>query len=38
VNPAGFIRGANHNWPVIASVPDATLEKNPPAGLTQGPQ
>jgi YHS domain-containing protein len=37
-NPAGFIRGANHNWPVIASVPDATLEKNPPAGLTQGPQ
>ena len=37
-NPAGFIRGANHNWPTIASLPDATLEKNPPAGLTQGPQ
>jgi YHS domain-containing protein len=37
-NVPGFIRGANHNWPTIASLPDATLEKNPPAGLTQGPQ
>jgi YHS domain-containing protein len=33
---AGYIRGANHNWAVIASLPDSELESNPPEGLTQG--
>jgi YHS domain-containing protein len=33
---AGYIRGANHNWPLIASLADAQLESNPPEGLTQG--
>ena len=32
----GFIRGANHNWPIIAGVPDAELVANPPEGLTLG--
>jgi YHS domain-containing protein len=32
----GYIRGANHNWPIIAGVPDAELEANPPEGLTLG--
>lgn len=35
-NTEGFIRGADHNWPVIASLPDAQLEANPPEGLTLG--
>lgn len=34
----GFIRGANHNWPIIESVADASLESAPPSGLTQGAQ
>ena len=33
---AGFIRGANHNWPIIASLTDVVLAANSPAGLTQG--
>ena len=33
---AGFIRGANHNWPIIANLPDAELESNPPEGITLG--
>ena len=33
---AGYIRGANHNWAIIASLPDSELEANPPEGLTQG--
>ena len=33
---AGYIRGANHNWPIIANVPDAELEANPPEGLSLG--
>lgn len=32
----GFIRGADHNWPIIVSLPDAQLVSNPPEGLTQG--
>ena len=32
----GFIRAANHNWPIIADVPDAELVANPPEGLTLG--
>jgi len=35
-NTAGYIRGANNNWPIIASLTDAELEANAPAGLTQG--
>ena len=35
-DPEGYIRGADHNWPIIANVPDAELEASPPAGLTQG--
>ncbi len=37
-NPEGFIRGANHNWPIMAEVPDSQLESDPPSGLTQGAQ
>lgn len=33
---AGYIRGANHNWPIIAGIPDAELEANPPEGLSLG--
>ena len=33
---AGYIRGADNNWPIIAGVPDAELEANPPEGLTLG--
>jgi YHS domain-containing protein len=32
----GFIRGADHNWPIIAGIADAELEANPPEGLTLG--
>ncbi len=32
----GFIRGADHNWPIIAGLPDAELVANPPEGLTLG--
>ena len=35
-DPEGYIRGANHNWPIIANLADAQLESNPPEGLTQG--
>ena len=31
-----FIRGANHNWPIIANLSDAELESNPPEGITLG--
>lgn len=34
----GYIRGADNNWPIIAEVPDAALQAQPPAGLTTGPQ
>jgi len=34
----GYIRGADHNWSIIASIPDSRLEAAPPAGLTIGPQ
>ena len=32
----GFVKGANNNWPIIQNLSDATLEKDPPAGLTAG--
>ena len=32
----GFIRGADHNWPIIVSLTDGQLASNPPAGLTLG--
>ncbi len=32
----GFIRGAEHNWPIIVSLTDGQLASNPPAGLTLG--
>ena len=35
-NPAGYIATADHNWPLIRDVPDATLEASPPAGLRSG--
>ena len=35
---AGFVRGANNNWPIIQSVADAELEKAQPAGVTIGAQ
>lgn len=35
---AGYIRGADHNWPIIAHLSDRELDANPPAGLTLGPQ
>ncbi len=35
-DPEGYIRGAEHNWPIIASLSDAQLVANPPEGLTQG--
>lgn len=34
----GFIRGADHNWPIIRTVADADLETNPPADITLGAQ
>lgn len=37
-DPEGFIRGANHNWPIIAELPDSKLESDPPSGLSQGAQ
>ena len=35
-NPRGYIRGADHNWSIIAGLIDAELEADPPAGLTLG--
>ena len=35
-DPEGYIRGANHNWPIIANLADAQLASNSPEGLTQG--
>ena len=35
-DPEGHIRGADHNWPIIADLADAQLAANPPAGLTLG--
>ena len=32
----GFVKGADNNWPIIQSLSDASLESNPPAGLTEG--
>ena len=32
----GFIRGADHNWPLISDIADEQLASNPPADLTQG--
>lgn len=37
-NVAGFIRGAENNWPLIRSVANDRLREHPPAGITQGPQ
>lgn len=37
-NPAGFITTADHNWPIIGPVPDATLEASPPDGVKLGAQ
>ncbi len=34
----GFIRGADHNWPIIRTVADASLEANPPANISLGAQ
>ena len=34
----GYIRGADHNWPIIKSVADAQLENMPPDGLKLGAQ
>lgn len=33
---AGFVRGANHNWPIIRGLEDRVLASTPPAGLTTG--
>ena len=35
-DPHGYIRGAEHNWPIIAGLTDAQLEAGPPEGLTLG--
>ena len=35
---AGFVRGADHNWPIIRGIADSTLETTPPEGLTIGAQ
>lgn len=35
-NPAGFIANADHNWTLIADVPDGELESAPPAGIRLG--
>ncbi len=35
-DPEGYIRGADHNWPIIASLTDAQLVSNSPEGLSQG--
>ncbi len=35
---AGFVRGANHNWPIIRGIEDSSLESTPPQGLTIGAQ
>ncbi len=32
----GFVKGADNNWPIIQSLSDASLENEPPAGLTEG--
>ncbi len=32
----GFIRGADHNWPIIVNLSDSDLENNPPESLTAG--
>ena len=32
----GFVKGADNNWPIIRDLSDATLESNPPEGLTAG--
>ena len=37
-NVPGFIKGAEHNWPLIRELADAQLEAAPPAGVTLGAQ
>jgi YHS domain-containing protein len=37
-NVPGYVRTADHNWPIIAEVPEATLKSSPPSGLKQGAQ
>ena len=32
----GFVKGADNNWPIIQALSDASLESNPPEGLTEG--
>ena len=34
----GFVRGADHNWPIIRSVADAQLASSAPDGITLGAQ
>lgn len=34
----GFIKGADNNWSIIASIADSQLESSPPEGLTIGAQ
>lgn len=34
----GFIKGADNNWEIVQSVPDAELEAATPAGVTIGAQ
>lgn len=35
-NPAGLIRSANNNWPIIKNIPDAQLASGQPSGVTVG--
>ena len=35
-NPEGFIRTAEHNWPIIVDVPDTQLEASPPSDILLG--
>jgi len=37
-NVPGYVRTADHNWPIIAEVPEATLSSTPPSGLKKGAQ
>ncbi|MGB0749246.1 MAG: YHS domain-containing (seleno)protein [Magnetospiraceae bacterium] len=36
-NMEGFIRGADHNWPIIKGIPDADLAQAAPEGISLGP-
>ncbi|MGH6948199.1 MAG: YHS domain-containing (seleno)protein [Kiloniellales bacterium] len=35
---AGYIRGSNHNWPIIEAIPDSDLADSPPETITLGAQ